>query len=363
MKAIFLPALALAFAMLSAPSIAQAQKKPASAATTALPDEKEVLWDWWFVWAGGATPSREVVYIDSLSVEKVTDHQAILSGNYNPKKGTPVDYIQADGVLISEDPKKPARITTRIRLKCATQQIMFDTSFQTFWDTDRGVVTEPASPWFDTKSHLRYSQIAKFMCEPTARTEKNLMMRADQSSDPLNTTWAAFWPDAKKPEFTTKKSREQIDAEYAATMAKVKGTLADGTANAQKRLDGFKTEEAFMAAVRKTFQAKDKKFHTLFYSMPGWDEGQITAAWGTPLNTGWEGATRVLTYHYKDTVYDQVQSTVDIIQCQGGGCGKVGETTQTNNVARTANCERTLYLRPGGSKDGPRLVDYGWKCF
>ncbi len=363
MRFIFLPALALAFAMLSATSTAQAQKKPAAATPATPTPQDEVLWDWWFVWAGGATPSREVVYIDSLSVEKVTDHQAILSGNYNPKKGTPVDYIQADGVLISEDPKKPARISTRVRVKCDTQQIMFETSYLKFWDTDRGVVTEPASPWFDANSHLRYSQIAKFMCDPKARTEKNLMMRADQSSDPLDVTWAAFWKDATKPKFTTTKSREQIDAEYAAIKSKAQETISGSIADSEKRLEGYDNENAFMASVRKTFQAKDKKFRTLFYSMPGWDEAQITAAWGSPLRAGWEGSTRTLTYHYKDTVYDQVQSTVDIIQCQGGACGKVGETTETKSVARTANCERYLYLRPGGSKDGLRLVDYGWKCF
>ena len=361
MKPFALPALALAlgFAMLSSPSPTLAQKQSKAAVSL----QKEVLWDWWFVWAGGAAPSREVVYIDQLSIEKVTDHQAIMSGNYNPKKGTPVDYIQADGVLIGEDIKKPARITTRIRVKCNAQQIMFDTSYQTFWDTDRGVVTEPASPWFDAKSHLRYSQIAKFMCDPKARNDKNFMMRADQSSDPLDTTWAVFWKDAQKPKFTTTKSRDQIDAEFDATMAKAKKQNADATADAQKRLEGYDKESAFMASVRKTFQSKDKKFHTLFYSMPGWDEAQINTAWGAPLNTGWQGSTKVLTYHYTDTVYDQVQGTVDIIRCQGGGCGKVGETNETKSVARTANCERYLYLRPGGSKEGPRLVDYSWTCF
>ncbi len=359
MKPLALFAFALCIAMLPASTPAHSQMLIGSSTGQA-----EVLWDWWFVYAGGASPQREVIYIDSLSVENVTDHAAIMNTDINVKmKKFPIAYVQADGVLISEDKTRAARTAGRVRAKCETQEIMFEESDLFFWDTDRGVEHGPASPWLPAGNDLRYSQILKFMCDPKARTDKNMMMRADQSSDPLNTTWDIIWKDVKKPEFTTKKSREQIDAEFDAIMARAKQQNTEATADAQKRLEGYDKESEFMASVRKTFQSKDKKFHTLFYSMPGWDEAQINTAWGAPLNAGWQGSTRVLTYYYQDTVYDQVEATVDIIKCQGGGCGKVGETTETKSVARTANCERYLYLRPGGSKDGLRLVDYSWTCF
>ncbi len=351
MKHIFTLAVALGIAALSQPYAAQAQ------ATAA---QNEVLWDWWFVWAGGASPSREVIYIDSLSVDEVVDHTAIMSG----KKFTkwPIDYIQAEGVLVSENIEKPAKTSGRVRVKCDARQIMFDTSYQLYWDTDRSV-TVPPTAWFDIGNELRFVQIAKFLCEPKSRTDKNMMMRVDQSSDPMNVTWSAIWNDAKKPEFTTKKTRAEIDAEYETTLAQTKKIISDSTTTAEKRLEDMNIENAFMASVRKNFQSKGKKFNTLFYSMPGWDEAEINSAWGAPLRAGWEGETRLLVYPYQDTVYDQVESPIDVMQCQGGGCNKVGETTQTSNVARTVNCERVLYLRPGGSKAGPRLVDYAWKCF
>lgn len=360
MKYGFLLALIMGLVALALPSPAHAQKKPKPAAVTA--PQQEVLWDWWFVYGGGTSPSREVIYIDSLSVEEVTDHQAFFDTPINTKlKKIPIAYTQADGVSVSENPEKPARVSGRVRVKCDARQMMFDTSYHQYWDADR-FVTVPSTAWFDIGEDLRFTQIAKFICEPKARNDKNMMMRADQTSDPLNVTWAAIWNDVKKPEFTTKKTREQIDAEYEATLAKAKKLFGDATADAEKRLKDMDEEEAFMIAVRRTFQSKDKKFHTLFYSMPGWDEAQITNAWGAPVRAGWDGDTRFLVYRYQDTVYDQVQTTTDIIKCQGGGCGKVGETTNTDSVARAVSCERYLYLRPGGSKDGPRLVDYGWSC-
>lgn len=356
---VFALAASLAAITISPPALAQ-KNQPQAAAEP----QKEVLWDWWFVWAGGESPSREVIYIDSLSVREEVDHAAIMNAPLGKKmKKWPIAYVQADGVSIYEDPKKPARINGRVLVKCEAQQMKFEASYQTYWDTDRGLVTGPASPWLDANSDLRYSQIAKFLCEPGARNDKNMMMRADQTSDPLDTTWDILWKDAKKPEFTTKKSREEIDAEYEATLAKTQKLIGGAIADAEKRLDGMNQEEAFMISIRNNFQSKDKKFHSLFYSMPGWSEETINTVWGPPRRSGWDGETRVLIYPYQDTVYDQVQTPVDVMSCQGGGCAKVGETTQTSSVARTVNCERTLYLRPGGSKPGPRLFDYAWNCF
>jgi hypothetical protein len=331
--------------------------------TASAPLQEEVLWDWWYVYGGGPSPSREIIYIDALSVsvEKEVDHAAILSGNFDPKTKVPT-YVEASGISVFEDPQKPARWTGRVRVKCDAQQIMFRESYQHYWDTDRSI-SVPATNWMDIGNDLKAKQISKFLCEPKQRNEKNMMLRADQTSDPLNVTWDVLWKDVPKPKFTTTKTREQIDAEYNATMAKAKGQIESAAAIAQSRVGDIKQEEAFIASVRKNFKAKGKKFSTLFYSTPGWDETKIITAWGAPIRSVWQGSTRVLVYPYQDTVYDVVQVPVDIIGCRAGSCGKVGETTQPSSVARTANCERYLYLRPGGTKPGPRLVDYAYACF
>ncbi len=354
MKRIFTLAVALGIAALSHPAASQAQATGA---------QKEVLWDWWLVYAGGKSPAREVIYIDSLSVENVVDHAAIMNTPLNKNlKEFPIDFVQADGVLITEDTNKPASVSGRINVKCNAQKIMFDVSYQTFWDTDRGVVTQAASPWLDVKNDLRYMQIAKFMCEPKARNDENLMLRADQSHDPLDTTWAVIWSDVKKPAFTTTKTLEQSKAQYEATLAKARDTIGVATAYGEKIIDDTNKEQEFMVSVRKNFESKDKTFHTLFYSMPGWSEDLINGAWGAPLRAGWDGETRFLVYRYPGMVYDDEEYPEDVIECEGGACNKVGEATKTRSIGRAVTCERTLYLRPGGNKDGPRFVDYTWSC-
>jgi hypothetical protein len=190
-----------------------------------------------------------------------------------------------------------------------------------------------------------------------------MMMRAAQTSDPLDVTWDAIWTDVNKPKFTTKKTREQIDAEYSATLARAKEQLADAKSTAQIRLADIEGEEAFVASIRKNFKSKNKKFRELFQTILAWDEIQIKDAWGAPLRSYMDRSMRVLVYPYQDTVYDTVQVPVDIISCRGGVCGKSGETTQPQSVSRTVNCERSLFLSVGGSKPQPRLVDYAYQCF
>ncbi len=342
----------------AAPAPVLAKKEQAAAAP-----QDAVLWDWWLVWLGGDKPAREAIYVDAISVETIIDHAAIMTTPIDKKmKKFPVDYLQADAMLISEDTQKAAKNLSRIRVRCDAQKIMFDTSYETYWDTDRGVVTKPASPWIDVGNDIRRSQIAKFMCDAKARTDKNMMIRVDQGPDPLDRTWAIFWGDVKKPEFKTTKSKEEVEAKYAATLAKAKKQNADATVYAQSQLEDIEKEDAFMASIRQNFKARGEKFQILFQYMPGWDEAQINTAWGTPIRSDWQGEVRRLIYAYQDIVYDQVQVPVDIIECQEGACSKTGETTKPDLVGRNVYCERTLYLRPGGSKPDPRLVDYAWSC-
>jgi hypothetical protein len=335
------------------------QSKPVLAATP----QEEVLWDWWFVYAGGQSPSREVIYIDALSVEKVVDHAAIMNADLNVKlKKFPIDYIQADGISITENPEKPAKTSGAVRVKCDARQMMFDQSYLQYWDADR-FVTVPATGWFDIGNDLRFTQIALFLCEPKKRNRENMMMRAAQTSDPLDVTWDAIWNDVKKPKFTTKKTREQIDAEYNAVRAKTVEQLGEAQAAAETRIADIKNEDAFLAWIRKNFKSKNKKFRELFQTMLAWDEAQIISALGAPIRTYMDRSMTVLVFPYQDTVTTYVQVPVDVMKCGAGACGKVGETTQPQAVSRTVNCERSLYLGVGGSKPKPRLVDYAYQCF
>jgi hypothetical protein len=362
MRSTFLLVVLCLAALLGVTAAMAAPKKVTTTQAAAAPKE-EVLWDWWFVYGGGVSPSREVIYIDALSVEEVVDHSAIMNTDTDKKiKKFPIAYIQADGMSITENPKKPAKTSGSVRVKCDTRQMMFDQSYQQYWDADR-FITVPATGWFDIGNDLRFTQIALFLCEPKQRNGKNMMMRAAQTSDPLDVTWDAIWKDAQKPKFTTTKTRQQVDDEYNATLTKARGQIADATVAAENRITDIKNEEAFLAAIRKNFKDKGGKFKSQFQMMLAWDETQILSSQGTPVRRYTDRSMQVLVYAYQDTVYDTLQVPVDIMGCGGGTCGKVGQTTQPQRVPRTVNCERFLYLGVGGSKPEPRLVDYAYQCY
>lgn len=291
MKPIFLSAFVVSIAMLSAPSPALAKKKAAAA------PQKEVLYDWWFVWTGGKSPSREIIYIDSLSVETIVDQAAVLSGKFDARK--PASFVQADGVSVFEDSKKqPARINGRVRVKCDTLQMMFDTSYRQYWQTER-FETKPPTRWFDVTSDVKFSRIAQFLCEPKMRTEKNMMLRVDQTDDPLNTTWTKLWNDVPQPKFTSKKTVAQALADFDKTAARSEAIIKEGTRQAndtQARI--LRDEKVTAMEQRALFSKMRSKASPLLHSWLGSDERALVASWGVPNSSHNAANARFLSYVY-----------------------------------------------------------------
>jgi hypothetical protein len=328
--------------------------------------------EWMLVWFEGDMPNRSNIYADyGMLGNRLDDDPA----------AAPLAMLKRLRVLqVFEGKDYPDRIDMNVEYRCAQQQVRI-VGAEAF-NRNTTVTSIPDTEWKAIPMNwlrrgytmaCEEQKIAKARREDAKKgngeklVELGLISMGEQFGSSLSDfTWTTFWQDGTRPPFTTTKTREEIDRDYAEIKKKIAAQdaqMGQAANDAQKRIDGIKQEEAFIASIRKNFQTKDKKFHTLFYSTPGWDEAQINSAWGAPIRSLWEGSTRVLVYAYQDTVYDQVQTPVDIMGCQGGVCGKVGETSQTNSVARTANCERYLYLRPGGNKAGPRLVDYAYSCF
>jgi hypothetical protein len=349
----------------STPVSARPEKTAGNLAATpaALPasQEKKTQWDWWFVFGGGKSPSREIIYIDALSVRKQIDADAVSKPNFDPKN--PPSFMEADGVSIFENFKTmPARWSGRVRVKCDTQQIMFLESYKLNWQIDKSEVA-PASPWFNANSDLKYKQISHFICKPDERNGKNFMMRVDETSDPLDRTWALAWNDVPRPKFTTNKTAAEIKADYEKSALQNKESLSQGMAVAETRLANIKVEQEFIGWINKNFKSKRKKYRSFFQPMIAWNGDQITDKLGWPKRVYMDRGMQVLVYSYQDTVTTYVEVPVDVMQCGPAACGKIGETTQQHSVPRTAYCERYLYLGVGGSDPNRRLLDYAYQCF
>jgi hypothetical protein len=265
--------------------------KPKTPATP----QKEVLWDWWYVHGAGQSPAREITYIDALSVQTRVDNDAILSGNFDPRK--PASFVEAAGVTIFEDAKnKPARTNGRVRVKCDTQQMMFLQSYRQYWQSDR-FEQGPPTRWFDANSDLKFAKIAHFLCKPKERNHKNMMMRVDQTSDPLDRTWDLAWSDVPKPKFKSSRTKAQAQAEFDKAAAQAQATIDNGMKEfTEKRQQMLRDEKVTAMEQRALFSKMRAKATPLLHSWLGAEERSLVASWGNPSSSYDARNARFLTY-------------------------------------------------------------------
>jgi hypothetical protein len=297
MKHLILSFAAIGLASMSVTPLAAGNVKKAAAAP-----QKEVLWDWWFIHSSGETPKREVILIDSLSISKEVDHAAVLSGKVDPRKAPPY-FMEADGVTVFEDAKnKPARHNGRVVVNCATEQMMFKESYKQHWQAER-FEKVPATRWFAAGSDIKFAKIAQFLCDPKAfdnkkgRNDKLLMMRVDQTSDPLDTVWRAMWSDVPQPKFTTKKTKEQAMADFEKSAAKAQATIDKGTRQAMETRTRILRDEKVTAMEQKALFSKMRsKASPVLHSWLGAEERSLVASWGIPSSSYGATGARFITY-------------------------------------------------------------------
>jgi hypothetical protein len=323
-----LSAIVLSLALLSAPTLVLAKKTPPA-------PQKEVLWDWWYVYAGGESPSREINYIDALSVQTRVDNEAILSGKFDARN--PASFVEADGVAVFEDSKnKPARINGKVRVRCATNQMMFLQSYRQYWKAER-FEQSPPTQWFDANSDLKFKKIVHFLCKPKERNDKNQMMRVYQQEDPLDFTWNVAWSEVPKPKFTTSKTKAQAQADFDKQVARSEAIIAEGTRQAKETQARVLREEKVTAMEQKALFSKMRsKASPLLHSWLGAEERALVASWGVPNSSHDAGAARFLSYVYG---FERQYNTQD----------------QNGNVLASSreewSCNMTFEVRDGIIKD------------
>jgi hypothetical protein len=324
----------MAFAIIATLSIALSSFALAKPKVAAAPQE-EVQWDWWYVWAGGETPSREIHYIDALSVQTRVDNEAVLSGNFDPRN--PASFVEADGVAVFEDAKnKPARINGRVRVKCDKMQMMFLQSYKQYWKADRFEKVHPTQ-WFDANSDLKFRKIAHFLCKPKERNAKNQMMRVYQKEDPLDFTWDVAWSALPKPKFTTSKTLAQSQADFDKQVARSEAIIKDGTKKAEEqRAQILRDERVTAVEQRALFSKMRSKASPLLHSWLGAQESALVATWGVPNSSHNTTNARFLSYVYG---FERQYQTQD-------GNGNVVASSRDE-----FSCNMTFEVRDGIIKD------------
>jgi hypothetical protein len=273
--------------LMAVPSSAAKPKKTTAA-------EQQSYWDWWNVYSVGESPNRYVFYINARSVEAKHDLEALQSGTVDFMKPPP--YVEAETVVVYENAQSPARVNFYTRVNCATQQIMFLKQWRLKWQIDESD-TLPPTQWSNAGDAPELKQMVLFMCDPKARTEKNLMTRADQVEDPLPRTWAVMWSGAQQPKFSTNKTLEQAQADLDKTIARSTATLAQGMQQATETRQRILRDEKVTAQEQKALFSKMRsKASPVLHSWLGAEERSLVGSWGVPTSSYDAVGARFITY-------------------------------------------------------------------
>ena len=172
-------------------------------------------------------------------------------------------------------------------------------------------------------------------------------------------TWANFWRDGKRPAYSTIYTPKESEARRQAALAelqKAEVEFGNKAADIRRDLELQKKIERGLGSI-------NEKYYREMQGMSGASEERVVATFGPPQGHSEANGVRRYDYYFQDTVYDVVQEQMDVMQCQQGMCNKVGETGgATTTKARVVQCQRTLFLKPGASDPGYRLIDFQINC-
>jgi hypothetical protein len=167
-------------------------------------------------------------------------------------------------------------------------------------------------------------------------------------------SWKHLWQDGTRPAYTTTKSREEILQEREELNRKV-AELDVKTQQFEQQIKGIEAERVFMEKVAANFSKKDGEQRKHLFSLQGWTEKEIVDFWGVPNSERELAGTKALDYR---SVIDTRQTVVDNVPVLDAKGATVGMNSVEREIGELSQCDLTLFMEPGGSKPGYRLVDY-----
>lgn len=171
-------------------------------------------------------------------------------------------------------------------------------------------------------------------------------------------TWATFWKDGRRPAYTSIRTPAEREARRRQALAELKKAEAEFGAKATQVQQDLEMQNKIDRALGST----NEKYLREMQGTTGWSEEKVVAHWGPPHSASEANGILRFDYHFQDTMTDAVPVTDNVMGCQGGVCGKVGESMRYEMRSRVVNCRRTLFLKAGGTEPGRRLYDFQISC-
>lgn len=279
-----------------------------------------------------------------------------------PFENTEVAFVEV--MQVFESAAKPRYSNYRVAADCARRRMQIATVDSIFRD-HRTDFSSQGTGWFDVPPDGWLSRVNTIACDRQAIVAATAKVARDKSYDPMielgllpignfvmtapieELTWSIFWTDATPPPL-----RPQSEAEVRAMkqkvdemMADLKSQLAGYVAMGEAALADQTGERDFMARIRPNFRGKTRVQQAIFGSMAGWTEAEVIKFWGRPAAVRQVGGTQAFDY---ETSYDTRQLIVQQLE--------TGDIEY--EVGDFEYCALTLFMAPGGSKPGLRLVDF-----
>jgi hypothetical protein len=182
-------------------------------------------------------------------------------------------------------------------------------------------------------------------------------------------TWDKIWAGSATPVPFHHNRNAADEAEYQAWKAGNDAVIAQNEKDAPMllaaigdleaattgELKAMDVEREFIAAINKTFKTKSKMAQKMFFGMEGLTEEEIATLWGAPKSVRDFGGTRIFQY---SRISDTRATKIDLVPISDSSGAVTGYDEVKTETGSLSECVMDLHLRPGGKKDGYRLVDF-----
>lgn len=256
--------------------------------------------DWYLIYATGKKPERHVYLAKEVSVSPPPAQlmAEMTKGRKGNVEALQANYKGIDLVEVFEGKGGPDSVSRTLEFMCDTKMFKQKWSFTIFRDdrNEQGgeqdwVLIE--SPWQE--------RAKTFACTPArGRTEANQMASLGplSSVELTDLAWGSFWKDGTRPPYTTKRSKEEVEAQTDAQMAQLQQMRDALPGMARKLKDDYERAGRETQKNTEDFRRRSRTPNSRLESWIGASEQQLVASWGTPPWFRQDGGARLLSYRY-----------------------------------------------------------------
>ena len=256
--------------------------------------------DWYLIYASGKKPERHVYLAKEVNASPPVAQIAaeIEKGRQGDLAAIEANYKGVELVEVLEGAGGPDSVSRTIEFMCDTKMFRQKWSYTIYRDdrNERGGEQDWAlidTPWME--------RAKTFACTPPRdRTQANQMASLGELSsiELTDLAWNSFWKDGTRPPYTTQRSKQEIQADLDAQMAKLQEMQAELPRIAQKAKEDYERGGRELEKSTEDFRRRSRTPNARLESWIGASEQQLVGAWGTPPGFREDGAARLLSYRY-----------------------------------------------------------------